>query len=105
MSDKVKQPSDSVLFGLGRLISRVESLLVFPKGRGKLLRPRYPRKIAGVCSGLAEHFGWDANFLRILFVVFSITSWGALVLAYAAAWVLIPEGSYELTERAGMTAS
>lgn len=105
MSEQLKQTRGGVLDEMRKIVSSVEAMFVFPKGRGRLERPRFPRKIAGVCSGLAEHFGWNAAFLRILFVVLALCSSGGLVLGYLAAWVLIPEGSYELTERAGMTAS
>ena len=30
------------------------------------------RKIAGVCSGIANYFGWDPTWVRIGTVVFSL---------------------------------
>jgi phage shock protein C len=76
-----------------------------PRGTGKLIRPRHPRVIAGVCSGIAQHFGWDVAILRILVAVFTIATSGFLILAYAAAWVIIPEGQYALPNDAGATKS
>ena len=90
--------------GWTRFVENLESAFVFPKGRGgRLVRPRFPRKIAGVCSGLAEYFCWNVTLLRVLVVVLAVASTGFMVLAYAAAWVLVPEGPYSLAERSAGT--
>lgn len=78
---------------------------LIPTPHGKLLRPRHPRLIAGVCSGIAAYFAWDLTVLRVLAVVFTIMSSGLLILGYAAAWVLIPEGAYALPPHIGATKS
>jgi phage shock protein PspC (stress-responsive transcriptional regulator) len=47
--------------------------------------------IAGVCGGFAEHFGWPANRVRVIYVIVSILSVafpGTLV--YLALWFLMP---------------
>ena len=88
-----------------RTAREIEEAFVLPKGRGKLVRPRYPRRIAGVCSGLAEYFGWNLAGVRVMFVVCSVASSGLIAVLYAVLWVVIPEGSFELTENAGTTAS
>ena len=46
--------------------------------------------VAGVCSGIADHFGIDPILVRIGFVVASVFG-GAGVVAYVAAWIFIPE--------------
>ena len=51
--------------------------------------------IAGVCSGLAEHYGWDLNIVRLGAVVVTLLT-GVAVFAYIAAWVIIPDGQYAL---------
>src|SRR5258708_3250524 len=56
----------------------------------RLVRRRRGRMIAGVGNGIAEHFGIDPIFVRIGFVVAAFFG-GAGVIAYAAAWLLIPE--------------
>jgi phage shock protein PspC (stress-responsive transcriptional regulator) len=59
----------------------------------RLTRPRRERSIAGVCAGLANYFDVDVVLVRAAWVVFSIVP-GAIiggVLAYLAAWLLIPE--------------
>jgi phage shock protein C len=47
--------------------------------------------IAGVCAGFALHYGWDLNLVRILTVVIAFFSGGLGLVAYLAAWVIIPE--------------
>ncbi|MGH3592354.1 MAG: PspC domain-containing protein, partial [Pseudonocardiaceae bacterium] len=34
-----------------------------------LTRPRKGKVIAGVCAGIADRYGWDANTVRLLFVL------------------------------------
>jgi phage shock protein PspC (stress-responsive transcriptional regulator) len=65
----------------------------------RLTRSRSHRTIAGVCAGLADYFDVDVVFVRAAWVVFSIVP-GCIVggvLAYLAAWILIPEGVDEVT--------
>jgi phage shock protein C len=62
---------------------------------GQLVRLRYPRMIAGVCSGFAQHYGWDLSMVRVvtaLMIVFT----GVGLFAYLAAWIIIPEAPYAL---------
>jgi phage shock protein C len=56
----------------------------------KLDRPRRGegRVLAGVCAGLADHYGFSPTLVRVLFVVFAIT--GASELAYLILWLLMP---------------
>jgi phage shock protein PspC (stress-responsive transcriptional regulator) len=57
-----------------------------------LRRSRSDRKIAGVCGGLAKHFGLDPTYVRIGYVLLSILSAafpGTLV--YLLLWWLVPE--------------
>jgi phage shock protein PspC (stress-responsive transcriptional regulator) len=56
--------------------------------------------IAGVCAGIADYLNTDVTWVRLAWVVLSIVP-GAIiggVIAYIAAWVLMPEGG--LTQRA-----
>lgn len=58
--------------------------------RKRLVRPRSGRKIAGVCAGFAEYFDLDVALVRIVWLVCSL--FGLLgVIAYAAAWIVVPE--------------
>jgi phage shock protein PspC (stress-responsive transcriptional regulator) len=58
--------------------------------RKKLVRPRTGRKIAGVCLGFAEYFDLDVTLVRIVWAV-TLLGGGLGVLAYFAAWIVMPE--------------
>ena len=55
----------------------------------RLVRPRDNRWIAGVCSGLARRFGWNANLVRLLFVISCVLP-GPQFLIYLVLWILMP---------------
>lgn len=57
----------------------------------KLDRPRRGdgRLLAGVCAGLAEHYGFSTTVVRVLFVIFAVT--GASEIAYLVLWLLMPK--------------
>jgi phage shock protein PspC (stress-responsive transcriptional regulator) len=57
----------------------------------RLARSRDDRWIAGVCGGVADYLGVDANLIRLLVVLGTIFGLGSLVIAYVAAWLLMPE--------------
>ena len=47
--------------------------------------------IAGVCSGIAEYFGWDPAIVRILYLLISIFSAGFPgILVYIILWIVMP---------------
>jgi phage shock protein C len=61
----------------------------------RLTRSRTEGKVAGVCAGIANYFDIDVVLVRAAWVVFSIVP-GAIiggVLAYIAAWLIIPEAT------------
>jgi phage shock protein C len=55
-----------------------------------LARSQKGRMLAGVCAGLADYFSLDVTLVRVIVAVVSVISVGAGVLAYLAAWVIIP---------------
>ena len=60
-------------------------------------------KIAGVCAGIANYLETDVAIVRALWVLLSIVP-GTLiggVLAYAAAWVLMPESAAPMVPATG----
>jgi phage shock protein C len=59
------------------------------------MRPRHPRVIAGVCSGLALHYGWDVTLVRLILILCVLCA-GTGILAYILAWIVIPEAPYQL---------
>lgn len=56
-----------------------------------LQRSRTNRMIAGVCGGMGEKFGIDANLIRLLWVAFTLGTMGFGVLIYAGFAVLMSE--------------
>ncbi len=61
----------------------------------RLTRSRTEGKIAGVCAGIANYFDVDVVLVRAAWVVFSIVPGAVIggVLAYIAAWLVIPEAT------------
>ena len=55
-----------------------------------LVRSRKGRMLAGVCAGFADYFSLDVTLVRVIWAVVSLITGGAGVLAYLAAWVIIP---------------
>ena len=64
--------------------------------RGTLTRARYGRMIAGVCAGFAQAYGLDVTLVRLLVCVATFCGAGVLVLAYIAAWIIMPNAPYAL---------
>ena len=57
-----------------------------------LYRSNRHNMIAGVMGGIAERFGWNANLLRIIFVLVSVMSAGfPRILVYLVLWLLMPK--------------
>lgn len=73
------------------LYLQISEKLCFMAEEKKLTRSD-DRKIAGVCSGIAEYFGWDATLVRIVYAVLSVFSAGfpGLIL-YLILWLVIPQ--------------
>ena len=47
--------------------------------------------IAGVCAGIGQFFGIDANIVRIIFAILTVFSAGTAALVYVIAGVVVPE--------------
>ena len=60
-------------------------------GQKQLIRPKDGRMLAGVCAGIGQFFGIDANLIRIAFALLTLLSAGAAALVYLVAWVVVPE--------------
>jgi len=56
-----------------------------------LTRSRSDRMIAGVAGGIARKYDFDPALVRVAFVVLTIVSFGAALLAYVVAWLVVPE--------------
>jgi phage shock protein PspC (stress-responsive transcriptional regulator) len=47
--------------------------------------------VAGVCAGLAARYGWDPILVRLALVALVLCGFGSGILAYLAAWIVIPK--------------
>ena len=56
----------------------------------KLYKSNTNKMLAGVCGGIADYFGIDPTWIRLAWVIFSMTG-GAGVLAYIVAALIIPD--------------
>ena len=59
-----------------------------------LYRSSQHNLIAGVMGGIAERFGWNANLLRLIFILISVMSAAFPgILVYLILWLVIPKQS------------
>ncbi|WP_062994190.1 PspC domain-containing protein [Nocardia mikamii] len=56
----------------------------------RLTRSISDKWIGGVCGGLAEYFGWNANVIRLLFVLSCLLP-GPQFIVYLVLWLIIPK--------------
>lgn len=64
---------------------------VSASGPKPLRRTPQDQWVAGVCGGVARHFGISANLLRLLLVIATIITGGTGILVYLVGWLLIPK--------------
>ncbi len=65
--------------------------MVKPK---RLMRAKEKDSIVfGVCAGIADYFDVDPTIVRLLWVLFTLISFGVGVLAYLIAWIIMPRKS------------
>ncbi len=61
----------------------------------KLYRSSTDRRIAGVCGGIGEYFGVDANIIRLVWIIATaLTTFIPGIIAYVIAAVIIPSDRY-----------
>ena len=59
--------------------------------RGGMKRDKSRAMIAGVCAGIARHFGWSVTGTRVVYVLVSILSAAFPgILVYVILWVVMP---------------
>jgi len=56
----------------------------------RLVRSKDDRWLSGVCGGVAQYLGVDANLVRLIVVIGTIFGFGSLLVAYIVAWILMP---------------
>lgn len=59
----------------------------------RLVRSSNDKWFGGVCGGLGEYTGVDANLVRLAVAVGTVLGLGSLIIAYIVAWILMPKSS------------
>lgn len=59
--------------------------------RTRITRSSTDRMLAGVCGGLAEHFGVDSTWIRLAFIFLSPLTYFLTVLVYIVCVFSFPE--------------
>lgn len=57
----------------------------------RLTRSSSDKWIAGVCSGIANYFGWDVAILRLVYLLLTVCTAFSGVLVYLVLWICMPE--------------
>jgi len=57
----------------------------------RLMRSKTDKMIAGVCGGIANYLNLDPTIVRVAYVLLSIFTVFAGVLAYIILWLIMPE--------------
>ncbi|OLB79198.1 MAG: hypothetical protein AUI14_11010 [Actinobacteria bacterium 13_2_20CM_2_71_6] len=56
-----------------------------------LRRSRTDKVVAGVCGGFARYLGIDPVAARVIYLLGTFLTGGALLLAYLILWIVMPE--------------
>lgn len=60
--------------------------------RHRLYRNPHEGKLAGVCAGLADYFGWRVKFVRLAAILLTVFFFPIPIFMYAVAAFLMPPG-------------
>lgn len=63
------------------------------------------RWLGGVCGGVARYLGVDPTVIRVVTVIGAVLGIGTVVVAYVAAWVLMPDEERAAERRQTLAAS
>ncbi|NND71507.1 MAG: PspC domain-containing protein [Rhodothermales bacterium] len=67
-------------------------------GKRKRLVKSRNKKIAGVCSGIAEYFNLDPTLVRIAFVIGTIATQGSIIPVYLVLAAVMPKAEAKKVE-------
>ena len=56
----------------------------------RLYRSRKNKVLAGISGGIGEYFDIDPVLIRLIWILFVFVGFGAGILAYIVAWLVIP---------------
>lgn len=65
---------------------------------GKLYRSNNDKMVAGVCGGVAKYFSIDSTIVRIIVVLFALSSLSITLILYIIAAIIIPEKQSDIVE-------
>lgn len=78
--------------GCGRATARADAgPAAWNQPEQRLSRPMDQAKIAGVCAGVARYCALDVTLVRVLWVVLSLCPPAPGLIAYIAAWIIMPK--------------
>jgi phage shock protein C len=64
---------------------------VAPQPQAPLMRPIAGRKVAGVCRGLANQYGWDVTATRVITVLLAVLVFPVGLVVYLLFWLIMPQ--------------
>jgi len=67
--------------------------------RGELFRNTQKGKVAGVCAGLADYFGWETWLIRVIAVSCVLLGAGFVVVIYIAGWFILDKAPTQTVNR------
>ena len=67
--------------------------------RAELYRNTAGGKIAGVCAGIADYFGWETWLVRIIVISGVLFGMPFLILGYIAAWFILDKNPKAQTKK------
>ena len=56
----------------------------------RLYRSGKNRILGGVCGGIGEYLDTDPTVIRLIWIIFTLISFGLGIIAYILAWIIIP---------------
>lgn len=57
----------------------------------RLTRSTSDKWLAGVCSGIANYFGWDPAIVRLVYLLLTVCTAFSGVIVYIVLWICMPE--------------
>ena len=91
-------PSSRFCPACGAAVSSAPPPPGYSPNSGQLFRPLTGRMIGGVCAAFALRYGWDVTVTRVITALLIVCT-GVGILAYIAAWIIIPEEPYPVSTR------
>ncbi|MCB0117002.1 MAG: PspC domain-containing protein [Caldilineaceae bacterium] len=92
ISEETKMKEESVPVQQAQ-VEQPEENAAQPTVRAPLYRHPTHQIVGGVCGGLAEYLNLDPVLVRLLWIVMTIPTAGAGILAYIVLWLLLPVGT------------